>query len=346
MHISRCALAVRTFSGIQPTGSLHLGNYLGAVNRWVKQVKNNEHSRDDILFCVVDQHAITLPQPPNILRENIRVMAASLLACGIDPKKCILFQQSTVSAHSELCWILGTLCTVPRLGQLTQYKEKAAKLKEIPLGLFLYPVLQAADILLYRATAVPVGEDNIQNLQIAQHLGHKFNTTFCPRSKPLFPRPEAVLSEDTSARLRSLRSPDHKMSKSDPDSLSCIYLSDTDDDIRKKIKTSVTDSIKDVYYDPVKRPGVSNLVIIQSQLTESTPEKFSEFLVDNNVNKVQLKEIVTSTLIEKITPIREEMDRLLKDPEYLDLVLTDGKERAQSLADETLDNVKRLIGFY
>lgn len=159
---------------------------------------------------------------------------------------------------------------MPRLGQLTQYKEKAAMLKEIPLGLFIYPVLQAADILLYKASSVPVGEDNLQNLQIAQHLAHKYN-----RTTPLFPRPEAILPDNTAARLRSLRSPEHKMSKSDPDPLACIFLSDTPDVLVKKVKASVTDTTKELYYDPVTRPGVSNLITIHSLMTGQSPEEVS-----------------------------------------------------------------------
>ena len=218
----------RTFSGIQPTGSLHLGNYLGAVRGWVRGLGQ---AREDNIFCVVDMHAITLPQDPQVLRSNIRLMAASLLACGLAPHKCLLFQQSTVAEHAELCWVLASLATVPRLGGLSQYKEKAANLKEVPLGLFIYPVLQAADILLYKATHVPVGEDNLQNLQVARDLSHKFNRQFCS-SRPFLPLPEAVLPDTTAARLRSLRRPEKKMSKSDGDRRSCIFLTDTPDQVQ------------------------------------------------------------------------------------------------------------------
>lgn len=340
-------MASRTFSGIQPTGALHLGNYLGAVKRWVEQVKNKDKSvpRNNDMFCVVDQHAITMPQEPSILRDNIRIMTASLLACGLDPDRCILFQQSSVPHHSELCWILATLCSVPRLGQLTQYKEKAARLKEIPLGLFIYPVLQAADILLYRASSVPVGEDNLQNLQIAQYLAHKFNRTFCQPATPIFPRPEAILPDNTTARLKSLRSPEHKMSKSDQDPLACIFLSDTQDQLVKKVKSCVTDSTRELYFEPVERPGVSNLITIHSQLTGQTEVEVSQYLQQNNVNKVQFKAMVTDSLIAHLTPIREEMIRLLDDQHYMDSVLSDGRDSAIELADETLVKVRELIGW-
>jgi len=347
MQLSRVVMAARTFSGIQPTGALHLGNYLGAVKRWVEQVGEQQGvvNRDSNMFCVVDQHAITMPQDPSTLRNNIRVMTASLLACGLDPERCVLFQQSTVPAHSELCWVLATLCTVPRLGQLTQYKEKAARLKEIPLGLFIYPVLQAADILLYRASSVPVGEDNIQNLQIAQHLAHKFNSTFCLPTTPLFPRPEAILPDNTAARLRSLRSPEHKMSKSDQDPQACIFLSDTPDQLVKKVKSSVTDTTRELYYDPVTRPGVSNLITIHSQMTGQTPEEVSQYLQQNSVNKVQFKAMVSDSLITHLTPIREEMDRLLADQHYMDTVLADGRDMASDLAGKTMGKVRELIGW-
>ena len=347
MQLGRLAMATRTFSGIQPTGALHLGNYLGAVKRWVEQVGEQQEKmvRDRNMFCVVDQHAITLPQDPSVLRDNIRTMTASLLACGLDPERCILFQQSTVPAHSELCWVLATLCSVPRLGQLTQYKEKAARLKEIPLGLFIYPVLQAADILLYQATSVPVGEDNLQNLQIAQHLAHKFNRTFCPPTIPLFPRPEAILPDNSAARLRSLRSPEHKMSKSDPDPLACIFLSDMPDQLARKVKASVTDTTKELYYDPVTRPGVSNLITIHSQMTGQSPQEVSQYLQENSVNKVQFKAMVTDTLVTHLTPIREEMDRLLADQQYMDSVLTEGRDKARDLAGETMGKVRELIGW-
>ena len=344
MQLSRLVLAKRTFSGIQPTGTLHLGNYLGAVRRWVDQSRR-EQAQDRLLYCVVDQHAITLPQAPDTLRQNIRLMTASLLACGLDTKNCILFQQSTVREHSELCWVLGTLCTVPRLAQLTQYKDKAAKLPEIPLGLFIYPVLQAADILLYRASDVPVGEDNLQNLQIAQHLSHRFNSQFCSKTKPLFPRPEATLPDPNCARLRSLRSPQSKMSKSDPDPLSCIYLTDPPEVLEKKIKSSVTDSIKELNYDPVERIGVANLITIYAELSEQTPEQVEKYLQDNQMNKVLFKKELSDLLIEKLSPIQRELSRLMSDPQHIDSVISEGKDRATEIASVTMEQVKQLIGY-
>ena len=198
-----------------------------------------------------------------MLNQSITTMAASLIASGLDTDKCILFQQSSVKEHSELCWILGTLMTIPQLGALAQYKEKSARLKEVPLGLFLYPVLQSADILLYRATDIPVGEDNLQNIQIARQVCQKFNNRF----GRYFPSPAAILSNDNTARLRSLRNPEKKMSKSDDDQKSCIYINDSPDEIRDKVKKCVTDSTKELFFDPENRPGVSNLILIHSSLT-------------------------------------------------------------------------------
>ena len=344
MHLSRLLLQKRTFSGIQPTGILHLGNYLGAVKRWVDQSKEKRERRDSLMFCVVDQHAITMPQDPALLRQNIRLMTASLIACGLDTENCILFQQSTVSQHSELCWILGTLCSMSRLEHLTQYKDKASKLKEIPLGLFIYPVLQSADILLYKASHIPVGEDNLQNLYVSQYLAQKFNSQFCPPNKPLFPKPEADLSDSTSARLRSLRNPDKKMSKSDADQMSCIYISDSPEVIQKKIKSSVTDSIKEVFYDPENRMGVANLISIYSEFSGQSLEEVSLNLQNNNMNKVQLKQAVSDILVEKLTPIQSELNRLLSDTKYIDDVIEDGRIEAEEIAADTMVQVRKLVG--
>jgi tryptophanyl-tRNA synthetase len=333
----------RTFSGIQPTGGLHLGNYLGAVRGWVGGLKAEE-PRAASIFCVVDMHAISLPQEPAVLRANTRIMAASLLACGLDPRRCILFQQSTVPEHAELCWVLASIASVPRLGGLTQYKEKAAALREVPLGLFIYPVLQAADILLYKATRVPVGEDNLQNLQVARDLRQKFNRHFYS-SKSFFPLPEAVLPDNTSARLRSLRRPEKKMSKSDPDTKSCIYLTDTPDQLAAKVTASVTDSTKELEYNPGSRPGVANLMVILSELTGRRPEQVAEELVAAGTNKVQLKELVTAALVETLGPIQGELARLLRDPGHLELVLEEGRQEAAAIAAHTMADVRRLVGF-
>jgi len=304
-------------------------------------LKASDRPRDKEIFCIVDLHAITMPQNPDVLRHNIRTMAASLIACGVDPLKCILFQQSSVKEHTELAWILGTLISLPRLGSLAQYKEKAARLKEIPLGLYTYPVLQSADILLYKATDVPVGEDNVQNVQIAQFMAQKFNSTY----SQYFPRPKIVLAEDNTARLRSLRNPDKKMSKSDPDSKSCIYVDDSPEDIEAKVKKCVTDTIKELEYDPANRPGVANLILIHSALTGESSESIGASLKENGTNKVQYKKTVTEVLVENLAPIRNEMSRILDDKHYLDNVLEQGNTAAREIAEQTIKDVKHIVGF-
>ena len=231
-----------------------------------------------------------------------------------------------------------------RLEHLTQYKDKSARLKEVPLGLFIYPVLQSADVLLYKASDIPVGEDNLQNLHVAQYLAQKFNTQFCPTNKPLFPRPEAILPDSSCARLRSLRNPEKKMSKSDPDTLSCIYISDSPDVIEKKVKSSVTDAIKEVYYDPDNRLGVSNLITIFSELSGETPEEISKDLQTKNCNKVQMKKLLTELLIEKLNPIQSELSRLLADTHYIDHVVSEGRDRASDIAANTMTEVRSLVG--
>ena len=336
-------VAPRTFSGIQPTGALHLGNYLGAVRGWVGGLEAQEE-RQASIFCVVDMHAISLPQDPAVLRTNVRLMTASLLACGLQPARCVLFQQSTVPQHAELCWVLATLAAVPRLAALTQYKEKAASLREVPLGLFIYPVLQAADILLYKATRVPVGEDNLQNMQVARDLRQKFNRHFFA-GKSFFPQPEPVVPAGTAARLRSLRSPAKKMSKSDADSRATIFLTDTPDQLAAKVRACVTDSTRELSYCPATRPGVANLLVIFAELIGSQPEELCARLVAEGTNKVQLKELVTASLVEHLGPIREELERLVKDTEHLDTVLEDGRRAASEIAEHTMADVRRLVGF-
>ncbi|CAB3381191.1 Hypothetical predicted protein [Cloeon dipterum] len=249
----------RIFSGIQPTGSLHIGNYFGAVRRW----KELQDKGEDVIFSVVDLHSITLRQEPKELSQNILNCTASLLASGIDAEKCILFLQSSVSRHAELSWVLACLATMPRLGHLPQYKEKSASMKEIPLGLFIYPVLQSADIMLYKATHVPVGEDQLQHIQLAQHLGNTFNA----RYGHTFPPIKAMVEESGVARLRSLRNPEKKMSKSDPDPKSRISLVDEPKVIVEKCKKAITDFTSEVTYDPEGRRGVATLIDLVSLCT-------------------------------------------------------------------------------
>ncbi|XP_055902444.1 tryptophan--tRNA ligase, mitochondrial [Eupeodes corollae] len=325
----------KIFSGIQPTGSLHLGNYLGAVQKWAEL----QNSGEDVTYCIVDLHSITVPQDPEKLRNNIIQMTATMLACGIDPNKSTLFLQSTVKEHSELNWILGSLTTIARLRHLPQYKDKTQKMKEIPLGLFLYPVLQAADILLYKTTHVPVGEDQVQHIQLTQHLGSLFNNRF----GTTFPDCHAIIDRKEAARIRSLRDPSKKMSKSDPEVKSCIYLTDEPDVIVEKIKKAVTDFTSEVTYDPENRLGVSNLVAIHSLVSNGkTPEEICKDVQGIDTGKYKM--VVAEAVIEHLKPIRTKINEYLKNPSELVYILDDGREKARTIAEETMAEVKQKVG--
>ncbi|XP_025423866.1 tryptophan--tRNA ligase, mitochondrial isoform X2 [Sipha flava] len=258
----------KVFSGIQPTGTLHLGNYFGAVSKWVK-LQNEDR---EVFYSIVDLHSITLPYDAKKLEKNVLLMTASLIACGINPERSTLFLQSQVPEHTQLSWVLGCLTTMPRLGQLPQFKEKSATLKDVPLGLYLYPILQAADILLYKATKVPVGEDQIQNLQLAHSLARTFNRQY----GETFPISEVLVQQDCSSRIRNLRDPTKKMSKSHPDKRGKIDITDTPDDIVEKVKKAVTDCTSQITYDPDNRPGVSTLLTMHSLISGLSPEEICE----------------------------------------------------------------------
>lgn len=322
----------RIFSGIQPTGSLHLGNYYGAIKQWVKLQDEGE----DVIYSIVDLHAITLPQEPKKLSQNIFDCAATLLACGIDPDKSILFLQSTISYHAELSWVLNCLTTMPRLGHLPQYKEKSAMVKDVPLGLYVYPVLQSADILLYKATHVPVGEDQIQHLQLANHLAHTFNNRFGTTFPPVKP-----LTHGT-GRLRSLRNPEKKMSKSDPDPRSRIDLCDEPDVIMEKLRKAVTDCTSEVTYDPENRRAVATLVELMALSTGRSPQQVCEDA--RGIDTGQFKLRVADAICEALAPVREERRRLLAEPNYLRQVLAFGAERAYDIATDTWVDVSKKTG--
>ena len=343
LYRTLCSAATksRTFSGIQPTGTIHLGNYFGAVQQWVQNVqKVSEEDKNQQIFSVVDLHAITLPQDPKQLKNNILGMTASLIGCGLDPEKAIIFQQSHVPHHTQLCWLLGCLCTVPMLQRLSQYKDKSQGLKEIPLGLFTYPVLQAADILLYKATHVPVGEDNLQNVEIARKIARKFNSKF---KQEVFPLPSPVLvTEESSRRIRSLRNPENNMSKSDSDPKSCVYILDHPDEIRLKIKRAVTDTISAVTFDPVQRPGVSNLVCIHSRITGKDTETICAEA--QGLDTGQYKLVLADVVVEHFAPIRSQTNYLMEHKDHLEAVLKKGADRAKAIADETLQQSYSAVG--
>ncbi|KAL3280904.1 hypothetical protein HHI36_004131 [Cryptolaemus montrouzieri] len=324
----------RIFSGIQPTGMIHLGNYLGAIVQWKKLQDDNE----DVILELADLHSITLPQDPKTLSKNILEMTATLLACGINPDKVLLFQQSMVSTHSEISWLLGCICTMARLNHLPTFKEKSASLKDIPLGLYIYPVLQAADILAYKATHVPVGEDQFQHIQLTQDLAKMFNN----RYGYCFPIPHAIVTDNDTSRLKSLRQPLKKMSKSDPDPKSRICLLDKPEDIAMKLKKAVTDFISEVTYDPENRPGVSNLLSIHSFLSNKTIDEICR--ESQGLNTGQYKTSVADAIIAHIQPIQKEYYSLLSDEKYLFQVLRNGAETAYEISHATLKEMKQKLG--
>ncbi|XP_041858588.1 tryptophan--tRNA ligase, mitochondrial [Melanotaenia boesemani] len=323
----------RVFSGIQPTGVPHLGNYLGALENWVAL----QNQYPSVLYSIVDLHSITQPQDPTQLRSNILDMAASLLACGINPEKAILFQQSRVSEHAELSWILGCLTTMPRLRHLPQWKMKSKQKNEGSVGLYTYPILQAADILLYKSTHIPVGEDQVQHLELAQDLARIFNHRF----GNLFPEPHALLS--STRKVKSLRDPSAKMSKSDPHTMATITITDSPDDIVFKIRRAVTDFTSEVTFDPETRPGVSNLVTIHAAMARiSVEEAVSQA---RGLDTGEYKKLVSEAVIQRLSPIRDEIERLRSDRAHLEGLLAQGTCRARELAAPVLAEVRHRVGF-
>ncbi|XP_077149724.1 tryptophan--tRNA ligase, mitochondrial isoform X1 [Ranitomeya variabilis] len=323
----------RVFSGIQPTGTPHLGNYLGALQVWVRL--QDEFS--SVLYSIVDLHSITVPQNPDTLRGSVLDMAACLLACGVNPDKSRLFQQSRVPEHAQLGWIFGCLTSMPRLRHLPQWKMKSLNQKnEGSVGLFTYPVLQAADILLYKSTHVPVGDDQAQHLELTQDVARIFNH----RYGEFFPIPRALMS--CSKKIRSLRDPTVKMSKSDPQNLAAVRLTDTPDEIIMKFRKAVTDCTSEVTYDPEERPGVSNLVAIHSAVTGHTPEELVK--QSRGLETAQYKLVVAEAVITQLAPIREEIHRLRGDVGFLTQVLEHGAQGAREVAAPVYDAVCRLVG--
>ncbi|XP_022089856.1 tryptophan--tRNA ligase, mitochondrial-like isoform X2 [Acanthaster planci] len=325
----------RIFSAIQPTGIPHLGNYFGALQNWV-QLQNDPDNK--LIFSIVDLHSITLPQEPDVLRQSIRDCVAVLLACGIDPERSILFQQSSVHQHAELAWVLGCKTTLARLGQFPQWKSKSGgdKKKEC-VGLYTYPVLQSADILLYKTTHVPVGEDQYPHLELAQDLARIFNNNF----GSFFSIPEAIAGEIS--KVKSLRNPSVKMSKSEPDRRGRIELTDSYEEIQEKFRKAVTDFTGAVTFDPDNRPGVSNLVAIHAAVQESSLEEICE--QNMGVETGEYKLILAEAVNAKLAPIREKIFELRRNPEYIDSILRKGAERASEVADKTFSEVKKRVGF-
>ena len=330
----------KIFSGVQPTGNLHLGNYLGAIKNFVKL--NNEN-QNECIFCVVDLHAITVAQDPKKLKDNIYETIATFIASGIDPEKSIIFSQSRVSAHSETAWILSCVARMGWLNRMTQFKDKAGKDKEkASIGLYSYPVLMAADILLYDTTHVPVGDDQKQHLELCRDIAQKFNNDF--NVNGFFKIPEPLIQKNFS-RIMSLRDGTKKMSKSELSDLSRINLTDDKDQIINKIKKSKTDTLllPSSNTDLEKMPESKNLISIYSNLMDvnldDTINKFS------GKNFSEFKEILSQVLVDKIIPISSEIKKLLKDKNYLDQILDKGQERSNKIASKKLKKIQEILGF-
>ncbi len=326
------------FSGVQPTGNLHLGNYLGAMKNFVDLQK-----KMSCIYCVVDLHAITVFKNPKELRENILETAAGFLACGLDFNKSIIFNQSSISGHSELAWILNCISRVGWMNRMTQFKEKAGSNKEnASVGLYVYPNLMAADILLYKATHVPVGDDQKQHLELARDIAQKFNSDF--NSVDFFPLPEPLIQKKLS-RVMSLRDGKKKMSKSEDSDYSRIDLKDTEDEIKKKIKKAKTDSlpIPGKVSDLSNRPEALNLLNIYSFLTGSNIESTLSLMQGKDFSK--FKSELSDVIISIVCPIGKKIKDLKKDKTYLTKILKDGTAKAASIAEKNLKEVKEIVGF-
>lgn len=319
------------FSGIQPSGEITLGNYLGAIQRFVTM-----QEEADCIYCIVDLHALTVPQEPETLRNNIRQLAAIYLAAGIDPNRTILFVQSHVPEHAQLGWLMQCVAYMGEMERMTQFKEKSSGKSAVHVGLFTYPALMAADILLYQATHVPVGEDQKQHVELTRDLAERFNRRF----GETFTVPEPLIP-DFGGRIMSLDDPSKKMSKSNPNPNSKILLQDEPDDIRKKIRRAVTDSEAQIRYDKENKPAVSNLMTIYALLSGDTMETIEARYAGQGYGK--FKNDLAELVIEKLRPLQERYNEWINSPK-LDDVLREGAEKAARIASRTMDLVKEKMG--
>lgn len=324
---------MRVFSGIRPTGELHIGNYLAAIKQWLEL-----QEKEECFFCIVDYHAITTPFDPKKMKERIFETLICYLAAGIDPEKSTIFVQSQIKEHTELAWILGTICPLGDLKRMTQFKEKAKKHPQyVNAGLLNYPLLMAADILLYKTDLVPVGKDQVQHVELTRELARRFNKMF----GPVFKEPQVLLSKETQ-KIMSLQDPKKKMSKTD-DEKSCILLFDEPEDIEKKIMAAVTDPGKEIKFDRKRKPGISNLLVIFSAFSGKKIEQLEKEY--KGVGYEKFKRDLAKLLIEKLEPFRKKREELLKREIYLKEILERGRKKAQMVAQETMEQVKEKIGF-
>ena len=328
----------RVLSGVQPTGNLHLGNYLGAIRNWVAGQSEYEN-----FFCVVDLHAITVPHNPATLAEDTYTIAALYLACGIDLAHATIFVQSHVSAHSELAWLLNCVTPLNWLQDMIQFKEKAVKQGEnVSMGLLDYPVLMAADILLYQADKVPVGEDQKQHLELTRDIAARFNHQFGKKKEPVLKLPEPLIRGE-GARVMSLTDGTKKMSKSDPSELSRINLLDSPDTIAKKIKRCKTDLPKGLVFDDPERPECHNLLTIYMLVSGKTKEEVAAECADMGWG--QFKPVLTEATIAALQPIQEKYQEVMQERGYLEGVLRQGREKASAIANDTITKVKAALGY-
>ena len=333
-------MAKKIFSGVQPTGNLHLGNYLGAIKNFVELQNEKDNN---CIYCVVDLHAITLKQDPKEIKNSIRETAATFIASGLDPNKSILFNQSLVPAHSEGSWILSCIARMGWLNRMTQFKEKAGKDKEkASVGLYIYPILMAADIMLYDATHVPVGDDQKQHLELCRDIAQKFNNDY--NVEDFLVPPEPLIQKQFS-RIMSLKDGQKKMSKSESSDLSRINLTDNKDEIVNKIKKAKTDTfpLPVTIEELEKRPEAKNLLGIYTSLNNSSFEKsIKEF---SGKNFSELKDSLSQVLVDKISPISDEIKKLMNEKNYLDEILLEGCKKANDIASKKLKKIHEIVGF-
>lgn len=323
---------MRVLSGIQPTGSIHIGNYLGAIKQWIELQKDNE-----CVFFIADLHSLTVPYSPNELHKNILETAITYLAAGINPGKSVFFVQSQIKEHTELCWFFSTVCPIGDLERMTQYKEKSKQFKkDINAGLLIYPVLQAADILLYKTEGVPVGKDQVQHIELARTIARKFNQKF----GKTFIEPKDLLPK-AGAKIMSLVDPKKKMSKTDVPQ-SYISLFDNPEAIQKKIMSATTDSGKTIKYDTAKKPGVSNLLTIYSLLENKTVKEIEKKFKNNGYS--EFKKSLAKTIIDFLEPFRKKQKEMAMREVYIKEILNRGKEKAQRIAQITMQEVKERMG--
>ena len=323
---------MKILSGIQPSGSIHIGNYLGAIKQWIELQKEN-----DCVFFIADLHSLTAPYNPKELQKNIFESAIAYLAAGVDPEKSIFFVQSQIKEHTELCWLLNTVAPLGDLERMTQYKEKSKQFKKsINAGLLDYPVLQAADILLYKTNAVPVGKDQVQHIELARTIARKFNQKF----GKIFAEPKALLSKET-AKILSLNNPKKKMSKSlGPQSY--ISLFEEPETIKKKIMSAVTDTGKIIKYSPRTKPGISNLLTIYSLFSNKTIKEIEKEFKEKGY--ADFKKSLAGLLISSLEPFRKKKKELLLREVYVDAILDRGAKKARVIANSTMKEVKKKMG--